>query len=166
MRATPLATRLAAGAAAGLANTFALQGLLAANQRFLPQATAPIRRDPGEHMVERATEALGPRAQARIPGPLEARAAQGLHLGYGMTFGLLYGLAGPRRRAGRILGGGAMLGLVTWAAGYLGWLPATGLMAPVTEQEPEQIAGPLITHILFGIGTALAYDQLRRWLDH
>jgi hypothetical protein len=47
-------------------------------------------------------------------------------------------------------------------AGYLGWMPATGLMPPVTKQEPEQIAGPILSHLLFGMVTVGLYRVLRR----
>ena len=60
---------------------------------------------------------------------------------------------------------GAVLGLVTWAVGYLGWLPATGLMPPVTQQEPARVAGPVATHLGYGIATAAAYQWLRRRVD-
>jgi uncharacterized membrane protein YagU involved in acid resistance len=76
-----------------------------------------------------------------------------------MTFGLLYGLLAPRHQ--RIVAGGALLGVAAWAAGYLGWLPSTGLMPPVTEQRPGQVVARLFNHLLFGIGTAALYALLR-----
>ncbi len=165
MTNTPLVTRLLAGAAAGLVNTFALQGVRTANQRFLPDTMPPMKQDPGQYLVDRAKAPLSTTSRRKLSPKVEAGAAGGLHLAYGATFGLLYGLAGPRGRAGRVLGGGAMLGLATWAAGYLGWLPAAGLMPPLREQEPKQIVGPIVSHLLFGIGTAAGYDLLRGWLD-
>jgi hypothetical protein len=57
---------------------------------------------------------------------------------------------------------GGLLGLVTWGAGYLGWLPATGLMPPITKQEPQQIVGPILSHIVFGIITVGLYRLLHQ----
>ena len=81
---------------------------------------------------------------------LEKAAAKTLAFGYGTTFGALYA-ASRRQRA--CFWKVAPWGLAAWGAAYLGWLPATGLMRPVTKQEPEQIAGPIFSHILFGIAT-------------
>jgi hypothetical protein len=157
-----LPVRLLAGLAAGLAGTFVLQGLLAGSGRWAPDTLPPIRRDPAEFMVEQAESAVPAARRAQVPPKGKAAAEKGLHLGYGATFGILYGLAAGE---GSPLLGGAVLGLATWAVGYLGWLPATGLMPPVTRQEPARVAGPIATHVGYGIATAAAYQWLRRRLD-
>jgi hypothetical protein len=157
--ADSLATRIATGAAAGLAGTIALRGVMAANQKLLPETLPPMQGDPAEFMVQQARSVLPPGQRARIPEGVHDAVEKGLGPAYGMTFGVLYGLLTPRHQ--RILACGALLGLATWAAGYLGWLPATGLMPPITKQRPEQVAGPIVTHLLFGIGTAALYALLR-----
>ena len=73
-----------------------------------------------------------------------------------MSSGVLYGLV--RSGRGSILVDGPLLGLGVWAAGYLGWLPATDLMPPITEHEPKQIAVPIVEHALFGIAVVAAYE--------
>lgn len=50
--------RLGLGAAAGLAGSVFIQGLLAASQKWAPQALPPIKQDPGDFMVEKAEELL------------------------------------------------------------------------------------------------------------
>ena len=154
--------RLLAGAAAGLAGTFVLQGLLAGSGRWAPDTLPPIRRDPAEFMVEQAESAVPAARRPALPPAGKAAAEKGLQLGYGTTFGVLYGLAAG---AGNPLLAGAVLGLATWAVGYLGWLPATGLMPPVTRQEPARVAGPIATHVGYGLATAAAYRWLSRRLD-
>jgi hypothetical protein len=154
--------RLLAGAAAGLAGTFVLQGLLAGSRRWAPATLPPIRQDLGEFMVEQAESALPAARLAQVPAQGKAAAEKGLHLGYGATFGMLYGLAAGE---GSPLVAGAVLGLFTWAVGYLGWLPTTGLMPPVTRQEPARVAGPVATHVGFGIATASAFQWLSRRLE-
>jgi hypothetical protein len=154
------AQRAAAGAAAGFAGTFLIQGLVAASQKWAPQSLPPIKQDPGEFMVEKAEERLPEAAREKIPERLEKAAAQSLAFGYGTTFGALYGAA--RSETKSLFLEGSALGLAAWGAGYLGWLPATGLMPPVTKQQPEQIAGPILSHILFGIVTVGLYRVLRR----
>jgi hypothetical protein len=154
------AQRAAAGAAAGLAGTFLIQGLLAASQKWAPQSLPPIKQDPGEFMVEQVEKYLPEKAKEKIPEGLENAAAKSLALAYGTTFGALY--AASRAETKSVFLEGSALGLAAWGAGYLGWLPATGLMAPVTKQEPEEIAGPILSHILFGIATVGLYRFLRR----
>ena len=53
-----------------------------------------------------------------------------------------------------------MLG--TWAAGYLGWMPALGLMPPLTKQDAAEVTGPIVQHVLFGIVTVAIYQWLRQ----
>jgi hypothetical protein len=113
-------------------------------------------------MVEQVESALPVARRAQVPPKGKAAAEKGLQLGYGATFGMLYGLAAGE---GSPLVAGAVLGLATWAVGYLGWLPATGLMPPVTRQEPARVAGPIATHLGYGIATAAAYRWLRRRLE-
>jgi hypothetical protein len=160
MNSEMTALRVGVGAAAGLAGTFVIQGLLAASQKWAPQSLPPIKQDPGEFMIEKAEKYLPEKVREKIPEELEKAAAKSLALGYGTTFGALYAASRPETR--NLLLEGSALGLVAWGAGYLGWLPATGLMPPVTKQEPGQIAGPILSHILFGIATVGLYRLLRR----
>lgn len=154
------ALRVGAGAAAGLAGTFVIQGLLAASQKWAPQSLPPIKQDPGEFMIEKAEEHLPDKVREKLPEELEKAAAKSLGLGYGITFGALYAASRPETKS--LLLEGSVLGLVAWGAGYLVWLPATGLMPPVTRQDPEQIAGPILGHLLFGIVTVGLYRLIRR----
>jgi hypothetical protein len=154
------AQKAAAGAVAGLAGTFLIQGLLAASQKWAPQTLPPIKQDPGEFMVEQVEKYLPEKVKEKLPEGLESAAAKSLALGYGTTFGALY--AASRTETKSVILEGSALGLTAWAAGYLGWLPAAGLMAPVTKQEPEQIAGPILSHVLFGILTVGLVRFLRR----
>jgi hypothetical protein len=117
-----------------------------------------IREDPDEFMVEQAEELQPEETREQVPGAVEAVAAKSLALGYGMTAGAIYDALRPR--AGNLLVNGTALGLGVWAVGYLGWLPALGLMAPVEQQETEQVAGPIAQHIVFGIATVAAYQWL------
>jgi pimeloyl-ACP methyl ester carboxylesterase len=154
--------RVGAGAAAGIAGTVLIQGLMAASQKWAPESLPPIRQDPGEFMVRKAGELLPEKVGEKIPEELETAAAKLLGLGYGATFGALY--ASSRPEVQKLLLEGSVLGLATWAAGYLGWLPAAGLMPRISEQEPKQIAGPILSHILFGIVTVGLYRLMReRW---
>jgi hypothetical protein len=150
--------RLALGVAAGLAATFVIQGLQAVGQNVRPQSMPPLKQDPGEFMIQKAEEQVAPAIRARIPPRVEKAAATSLALGYGATFGALYAASRPEVES--VLSEGSTLGVATWAAGYLGWLPATGLMPPITRQNAEQILGAVASHILFGIATVGLYRLL------
>jgi uncharacterized membrane protein YagU involved in acid resistance len=102
--------------------------------------------------------AAGLALRRRIPPLIEKAAAQSLALGYGATFGALYAASRPQVQS--LLGDGAALGLATWAAGYVGWLPATGLMPPITRHTGEQILGAIAGHIMFGLTTVGLYRFL------
>jgi uncharacterized membrane protein YagU involved in acid resistance len=158
-----LGQRVAAGAGAGLAGTMVILGLHAATEKLAPGAVEPMRDDPGNFMTWQGERLLPRRARHRVPESLESLAAMGLHFDYGVAFGVLYGLLRPRAESGakQIVLEGSLLGLACWAVGYLGWLPATGLMPPVTRQKPAQVAGPIVQHIAYGIAAVAVFDWLR-----
>jgi hypothetical protein len=155
-----LFNRLALGAASGFVGTLAMLGLRVANQKAAPRTMPPIREDPGVFMVNRAKSALPRQVRERVPGSAEAAASRGLGAGYGLAFGALYGLARPQ--GGPVVRDGVALGLACWATGYLGWLPATGLMPPIWEQEPAQVVLPIVQHAIFGMATVATYNAIRR----
>jgi hypothetical protein len=121
-----LIEHVALGAAAGGAATCLLQGVRTSEQKLLPETMPPMRADPGEFTVEQAEELLREEAREQVSNTVETVAAKSLALGYGMTAGALYGALRPR--PGNLLVDGTALGLGVWAVGYLGWLPALGLM--------------------------------------
>jgi hypothetical protein len=158
MSQNDLLKRTALGAAAGVAATFLLQGIRTSEQKLLPETMPPMRQDPGEYMVEQAEGLLPHQTRAQVPATVETVAAKSLALGYGMTAGALYGAVRPH--PGSLLVDGSALGLAIWAVGYLGWLPALGLMPAVPRQEIGEVAGPIAQHVIFGLATVAAY----RWL--
>jgi hypothetical protein len=83
-------------------------------------------------------------------------------MGYGITFGSLY--AAVRPHGGNPWLDGTLLGLGTWGAGYLGWLPATGLMPPVWKQSTRQAWAPILEHALYGIAVVSAFDWMNKKL--
>ena len=153
-RLRPFPQRVVLGAIAGFGGTMVMQGLLTLSGKALPASRPPIKQDPAEFMLGKVKE------HVKVPEKLEAAAAKSLHLGYGITSGVIYGAL--RNRAGSTFLDGALLGLGVWASGYLGWLPATDLMPPVTEQSPQQVIVPIVNHALFGITVVAAYDSLMR----
>ncbi len=156
-----LVARVAIGAAAGVLGTMALGGIMAARSKVYPRGDAPIEQEPGEFMVEQAEKILPESVRRNVPLKLEDKVASNLGFGYGAAFGALYGALRPM--VGSIFGEGATLGIACWAAGYLGWLPAAGLMVPVWQQKIPQAVTPVAEHVAFGVATVAAYDHLNYW---
>lgn len=156
--------QIALGATGGFVGTLALQSLLSASQKWLPRAAPPLRQHPGEFMIEKAAQALPRRVRGHIPKGAEKVAAQTLGVGYGLAFGALY--AALRPRGGSPLLDGLALGAAAWAAGYLGWLPALGLMRPVWKQDAPQALAPAAEHAVYGMVTVASYDWLQDRLVH
>ena len=160
--ATRLAKHAAEGALAGIAGTAALAGIILPAEKYLPDFHPPQAEDPGSFMLWQAEKYLPRKTWVKIPRSANTAAGFALSFGYGATFGLLYGLF--RKRKPNILIDGAALGLVTWAVGYLGWLPATKLIPPPHKQTPAQLAGPIVEHIAYGIATVATYQFLnKKW---
>lgn len=156
-----LCKRLALGALAGLAGTFVMQALRTGGKKIAPGTEPPMRDDPGNAIVQKTKNALPQRIQERIPKKVETSAAASLAIGYGVTFGAVY--AAVRPKGGATLRDGVALGVANWAIGYLGWLPASGIMPPVWRHEGKQIAMPIAQHAVYGAATVATYDWL---LEH
>lgn len=159
MQGASLTKRLTQGVLAGFVGTNIMQVVRTASQQWLSETMPPIRQEPGQFMIERAEETLPEEMSEPIPPGVETAGAQSLALGYGLTAGGLYGLL--RHKDGNVVLDGAALGLSVWSVGYLGWLPASGLTPPPGQQDPKQLAGPIMRHIVFGVATVAAY----RWLS-
>lgn len=150
--------RLLLGAVAGLAGTLVMDYVRTASHNSTPEADPPMRVDPGRFFVKKGEQVLPGKLRRKIPRKAEDVAAKSLGIGYGMTFGALYSLLHPK--GGGAIRDGIALGLLNWAVGFLGWLPASGVMPPVWEHERKQIALPMAQHAAYGAATVAAYDVL------
>lgn len=162
--------RALVGALSGFLATFVLSGLrVSLNRLGLVYTTAP------EQVVRRLEEL----------GPIEnwsPRAQQTLmvaaHFGYGMGAGASFGVLRAEREesaneALEELRGehegpmseaavGAALGVLSWGAGWAGWLPIVGVHpAPWTQKTPRALL-PIIDHAAFGAAWGIGYWLLSR----
>ncbi len=162
MKATTnhFAARLLSGAVGGVTGAFALQGLRMASQRILPESMPPMTDNPDEYLVMAAERRLPRKIGYAIPQFVDLIAARSLAIGYGLIGGTLCSLFGARKVP--LVARGAGLGILSWAVGYLGWLPRAGLMPPIRKQSPAQIAGPIARHVAFGIVTVAVSQWLAR----
>lgn len=154
-----IAKNLLFGTAAGIAGTALIQGMMKAGARYAPETLPPMNEDPGKFMVKKIEKVLPEKTREKITEKTESVVSTLLSFGYGATAAVLYN-AIPRK-ARRLFLDGAALGGLTWASGYLGWLPATKLMPPVKHHEPKQIVGGVASHLLFGIAAVSVFEFLR-----
>jgi pimeloyl-ACP methyl ester carboxylesterase len=165
--------RLLAGGIAGIACSMVMKAMQEAGMRLLPRQMPPLREDPGEFMIDKAEDAVVQAADRLteageelaeavelVPESVEKVAAQALGVGYGMTFALLFAATRPKVR--HVILEGSALGFITWAAGYLGWLPAMRLMKPVDRQKPVQVFNAVGSHLAFGVATVALYRELQK----
>jgi hypothetical protein len=153
-----LMKKIAFGALAGAVGTLVIRGARSANDKLFPNATAPINADPGARIIEKIESVLPQQIKEKLPASLEEVGSKFLSFGYGSTGAAIYTAV---RSQPQILVDGAALGAAIWAAGYMGWLPAMGLMPPVTHHKPKQVISSLMQHMLYGVATVSAYRKLR-----
>jgi uncharacterized membrane protein YagU involved in acid resistance len=97
---------------------------------------------------------------ARRRSPFERYAATAAgHFGYGGAAGALYPYA-SRVLPGPTLVRGALFGVGLWAAGYLGWVPATGILPPATRETAGRNAMNIAAHVVWGVATAVVAKRL------
>ena len=94
----------------------------------------------------------------RTPSALHHAADQMMHLGYGLTFGAVYGASLGRRRAtsGKVLG----YGVGVWVFGSFVLLPALKVLRPEWQAKPVEVAVNLGSHLVYAATLALLSDEL------
>jgi hypothetical protein len=165
-----LKERVLAGALSGFLATFVLSGLRISLKKLgLVYTTAP-------EQVVRRLEEFGP-----LKGwPLRARQALmvAAHFAYGTGAGASFGalrtegrepqseeveeLRGKREGPVTEAAVGATLGVLSWGAGWAGWLPLAGVHpAPWTQKTPRALL-PVLDHAAYGAAWGLVYWVLTR----
>jgi hypothetical protein len=148
------------GAAAGVIGTAAMALLMEPGPAGrLPRRYRPAKFVP-QQIVEWAEARVG-RPDALSPAG-ERRAAMLAHAGYGAAMGAAYGLLRGRVAPVPAEVAGPAWGLLVWAFGYQGWLPAAGVRPATTDHPPEQWPLPIANHAVYGLVTALAFERLGR----
>lgn len=133
------------GALAGFTATIPMTIAMEAMHRALPQHERyPL---PPREITERITAGTGEKEH------LNESERFGLtllsHFTYGAAAGAVYASVAQRYQPSPIPGGAAF-GLALWAASYLGWLPATGILRPATEHPPRRTALLIAAHLVWG----------------
>lgn len=158
-RSRSVATDAVIGAVAGVVATAAMTLAAQALFRRLPKAERyPL---PPRELTERVAGWAGVRGRLGEPGLKATTLAS--HFGFGAAAGGLYA---PLFLGGRPppMANGVGYGLAVWAASYLGWIPALGLLRPATEHPARRTALMIAVHVVWGSVVGLVADRLSRAL--
>lgn len=98
--------------------------------------------------------------------PLPERDVDGLavaaHVGYGASAGSVFGVLRPRSRRRALVAEGMGYGLVLWAAGYEGWLPALDILPPAHRDRRGRALTMFAGHIVYGATLGWVYGAVQR----
>ncbi len=150
---TPLGA-VARGLVAGAAGS----GLMTAVQTAYYKATGTEPSSTPGEVGRRIVEGV---LQREVPEERMNLLNQGMHWLYGTLWGIPYALvSGSRRSPEPVARGAVALGLAVWGASLV-QLPAMKLAPPVWKYPPQQLAMDSGFHLVYGLGTALAFRALR-----
>ena len=149
-RPTPLATRLLLGGIAGFVATLPMTATVRAIHRGLPERE----RYPAtpRELIDSTADAL----DADLPEDTARDLTLSAHYAYGAAVGALVAAAAPRPS----LPAGAAAGAAVWAASYLGWIPAAGLLKPATEHPARRNLMMIAAHLVWGAALAATLHEL------
>jgi uncharacterized membrane protein YagU involved in acid resistance len=148
--------------AAGIAGTAAMTAYqLAVRKARGQRLDTPVPRTWAEapapaQVVKKAAEAVGHGRD--ITKKDVPRLTNAMHWGYGIWWGLVYGLF-ARRLAPDAIGGGAALGAALWGASYAELVPL-GVYKPPWKYPPQELALDLSYHLVYGAAVAGIYELL------
>ena len=145
--------KVVAGAGAGFFATVPMTATMLLLRRLAPETRhAPL---PPETVTAQAAADAHVRDDLGEEG-LRAATVAG-HFAYGAAAGALYApIAG---RTPRPVATGVAFGLAMWAVGYLGWVPAIGLMPSATEQPAARNGVMIAAHVVWGATTGLLLER-------
>jgi len=107
-----------------------------------------------EHITEAGLAAVGVR-----PSEGEHAAATTLaHLGFGASAGALYALVARRWASNMAIG--VAYGLAVAAASYQGWVPALGILPPLSDASGGRRNELLVSHVIYGATLAWVSGRL------
>lgn len=157
-----LVIHAAEGALGGIASTLFMSSAMKLGARLPPtlQPTAPTQH-PGEFVVSQLERVV----RRPLPPSIHRAAVASMPWAYGVLWPTAFALIARRLRIRRLrdaLLAGAGLGAGVWAVGYLGWLPAVGLVQPIHRQPPLRSASSLLSHAAYGVLATLPLFLLGR----
>jgi hypothetical protein len=144
------------GALAGILATIPMTLFMGAAHYLLPKRQRyPL---PPRLITLQAADKVGLKDTVKEE-PLFTLTTGAAHFSYGADGGILYSLL-ARRIPLNSIAKGFLFGIGFWAVGYLGWIPAAGLLRPATEHPTQRALLMLLSNAMYGIFTALFFESL------
>ncbi len=141
------------GVVAGAAGTALMTAAQTAYYKYTGSESSSTPAEVGERVIEGVL-------QREVPVSEDAL-NQGMHWAYGTSMGVPFGIvAGSRREPASVLGSGIAFGIAAWGASQVE-LPAMKLAPPPWEYSASSLATDVGFHLVYGLGTALAFRLLR-----
>lgn len=144
--------RLANGFVDGIVATVPMSAFM-----LLAQRLGAMGKQPPAKIAEAGLRAAG---ADDVPRPVEKAASALLHFAFGGVAGSAFavlarraerrGLISSRNRRSRAGIAGAAFGSMVWAASYMGWVPALGIMPPAHRDRPDRPWSMLTAHWIYG----------------
>lgn len=151
----PAGRRMLFGAIAGVAASVAMTAVMRRLwERLEPAERYPL--PPREIVESLHGRADTPRRADERQASIETMAG---HIGYGAATGALYGLL-PQGQAS-----GIGYGISVWAASYLGWIPAAGILEPANRHPMRRNLLMIAAHAAWGSVLAASLRELERAAD-
>jgi uncharacterized membrane protein YagU involved in acid resistance len=144
---------LVRGAVAGTVATLAHTAVMAVAAR-----RGKLGEPPPKKITRRAMKAVAPELARHEPALNAATVA--MHVGFGAAMGALYAGLQPPSHEGS-LSRGLAFGTAVWAASYLGWVPALGVMPMPQHDRRGRPTAMVGAHLAFGATLALTLRALR-----
>lgn len=158
------AARLGEGLVGGIVGTAFIHQIMGMQDKMPESLRGPeMKGHPGDFVLSQGEKLVG-----RVPDQHRDKVMQGLSWAYGSTWGSMLGLANSFigfRSFGGAAAAGAALGTLVWAVGYVGWMPAAGLVEPVHRQGATHVASSLGSHVIYGLLSGLVMHALDRVLE-
>ena len=132
---------LVRGAVAGLAGTSAMTAVMVGAKK-----AGLLGKMPPEKITLAGLRALG----LRRSGAGKELLATVAHVGYGIASGVLFAALARKQRLLPAPLAGAVFGTTIWAASYMGWVPALGIMPPPRRDRPGRPTAMVLAHIVYG----------------
>jgi hypothetical protein len=144
------------GALSGFLATIPMTATMALlHRRLPPHEQYPL---PPREIAETLTEEVGIREH--LDEPTHVGLTLLSHFVYGTAAGALYASLAPHYKFPP-LSGGIGFGLALWAASYLGWLPAAGILQSAGKHPPRRTATMLAAHGVWGATLGVLMGQLQ-----
>ncbi len=141
----------------------ALAGLVATVPMTLTMwgaRSAGLLGEPPPRKITRAAMEKASPELARDPDVLNA-ASLAVHFAFGAGMGSLYAALPQHAQRSRVTRG-LLLGSGIWAASYMGWVPALGIMPRPSEDRPGRPMSMVLAHWVFGATLTTVYAALQR----